>query len=64
MIILPLTIEEFIDKMEWEGGVVGVLQWGGADYFPPELQPMAHAIQRALLEIDEVLDEYENARRS
>jgi hypothetical protein len=39
------TREEFLDKMEWEGGLVDMIGWGGAGCFPPSLREMAKSIE-------------------
>ncbi len=40
------TRQEFIDKMRWEGGVVGMVGWGGPSVFPPSLREMAAQVER------------------
>ena len=40
------TPEEFIDKYEYEGGIDGLLGWGGAGCFPPEIRAEAAEIDR------------------
>jgi hypothetical protein len=41
------TRQEFLDKMHWEGGVAGMVGWGGPSCFPPSLREMAQQIETA-----------------
>lgn len=44
-------MEDFITKVEWEGGLVGLLDWGGPECFPVELQNAAHRLDGVVKEI-------------
>ncbi len=44
------TREQFLDKLEWEGGIEGMISWGGAGCFPPSLRESAETINRAMFE--------------
>jgi hypothetical protein len=39
------TRKTFLTKMEWEGGLVDMIGWGGAGCFPPSLREMARGIE-------------------
>lgn len=39
---------EFLSKMDWEGGVDGLLSYGGAEVFPADLQVSARIAYNAL----------------
>ena len=43
------TRQEFLDKLHCEGGVEGMVAWGGAKCFPPSLRGMAEALETALV---------------
>ena len=53
---MALAWDEFIEKLDWEGGVVGFLEWGGTDAFPVELQPAAKRVEEALQEIEDFIN--------
>lgn len=36
---------ELLQKIDWEGGLSGMIGWGGADAFPEPLRPLATAFQ-------------------
>lgn len=40
------TPEDFIEKYDYEGGLDGMLGWGGPGCFPPELRDAATEIER------------------
>ena len=40
------TRQEFLDKMRWEGGLSGMVGWGGPSVFPPSLREMARGIEK------------------
>jgi hypothetical protein len=42
------TPEEFFEKMGCEGGVDGMLGWGGFGVFPPQVRALAQAAEEAL----------------
>lgn len=37
----------FLHKMDWEGGLDGLIGYGGYTYFPEELQELAKAYEEA-----------------
>lgn len=45
----PRNVEaaDFLSKMDWEGGISGLMGYGGPSYFPEELQELAIAYQEA-----------------
>ncbi len=42
---------EFADKLEWEGGIAGLLEYGGSAAFPEEVREAAHAVEVAIKEL-------------
>lgn len=52
------TPEEFIEKYDSEGGIGGMLAWGGAGCFPPELRNAAEKIDRQMNTIHEWLNNH------
>lgn len=56
------TKEEVWEKQDWEGGVCGLLDWGGADAFEA-LGPEAYAAAKRMVEdvklINRLLNEVE-----
>lgn len=52
----PLEMDEFIDKVEWEGGIEGFLEWGGPDMAPASVRPECRIIAEALEKINETLE--------
>ena len=48
---MELEWDEFIEKMDYEGGIIDMLSWGGSDCFPEEIRPAARDIEQALQEI-------------
>lgn len=38
---------DFLGKMDWEGGLDGLIQYGGASIFPEELQELASEYELA-----------------
>jgi hypothetical protein len=51
------TTESFLEKLDWEGGVEGMLEWGGPSVFPPKLRRSAQSVR-------ELLDAVENMESS
>lgn len=47
-----MSREQFIEKMEWEGSILGVLEWGGSGCFPAAIQGDALIIEEKLAEIE------------
>jgi hypothetical protein len=43
----PAKWKEFADKMEWEGGLTGMLEYGGSKIFPIEVRAEAKAVEAA-----------------
>lgn len=54
------TPEEVWDKADWEGGVEGLLGWGGADAFEA-LGPEAYEAAKRIQEDLEILQDALNA---
>lgn len=50
--------KRFVDKMEWEGGIVGLLEYGGPTEFPDEVIALAEEVQYALTKLERAIDEY------
>jgi hypothetical protein len=48
----------FLNKLEWDGGIIGMLEYGGPECFPPELQEAAAQVEEALKELDRLLEGY------
>lgn len=40
------TRDDFLAKLRWEGGTVGMVSWGGPGCFPPSLREMAREVER------------------
>lgn len=57
-----LEAAEFLCKMDHEGGLVGLLEYGGPDYFPEELQGQASAFATALETFDAAVDAWHSSR--
>lgn len=38
---------EFYQKMDWEGGLDGLMSYGGVDFFPPEVREQARQYEQA-----------------
>ena len=51
------TIESFLEKMEWEGGIGGILSWGGASVFPPCVRAAMTMVEEFVAAIDQMEDE-------
>jgi hypothetical protein len=49
---------EFANKMDWEGGMYDVLEYGGVDIFPEEAREAATAFQEAAGVLRAILDEH------
>lgn len=57
------TIKELYDKAEWEGGICGLIEYGGSEIFSalgPEVLEAARDISRGLNLIEAIFNEYEN----
>lgn len=50
---------DFIQKLEWEGGIVAMLEYGGPEVFPFEAQSAARDLRIALDVIEELIMEHE-----
>lgn len=50
------TIEDFLDKMGCEGGVVDMLEWGAPGCFPPEVREDAQTIDDCLGRMESFFD--------
>lgn len=55
------TVEwnEFLSKLEWEGGVVGIYEWGGVNAFPVEAQSAARDLGIALQTLNEMIEAHD-----
>lgn len=42
------TVEEFLEKMDSEGGVVDMLMWGGSGCFPPDVRDDAITVEQCI----------------
>lgn len=47
--------QEFLDKMDHEGGIVEMLGWGGVRCFPEQLRPDAQIINDAVKRIESII---------
>lgn len=47
---------EFIHKLDWEGGIISMLSYGGAQSFPSEARSAAEIIEDELGFIKEVIE--------
>lgn len=54
------TVQDWLDKMEVEGGVEQLLEWGGMACFPPSLRDAARTMLIGLSEIEEAIEEMDN----
>jgi hypothetical protein len=52
------TPQQFIEKYEWEGGTLEMLEWGGPGCFPPELRAEAAGIEHLNSYINTWLEEH------
>lgn len=52
------TPEEFIEKLDDEGGVGGMISWGGIGCFPPELREAAVKIEEGFAVVSDWLREH------
>lgn len=56
----PVGWGGFLDKLDWEGGIVEMLEYGGPDAFPDELRADATIVRDALRRMEAVIDDQEN----
>lgn len=49
---------DFLSKMDWEGGIDGLLGYGGASIFPEELHGLAVAYEEAHDALRNAIDEW------
>lgn len=49
---------EFLSKMDWEGGIDGLLGYGGAGSFPEDLYDLAVACEKAHNALRNAIDEW------
>lgn len=47
---------DFLGKMDWEGGLYELLQYGGPGYFPEELQELAEDAYLAMRHLNEAIN--------
>lgn len=48
----------FLHKMDWEGGIDGLLGYGGSEVFPEELQELAAVAEKALGSLGRAIDKW------
>lgn len=48
----------FLSKMDWEGGIEGLIGYGGHTYFPVELQELAKAYEKASNTLRRAIDKW------
>lgn len=53
---------EFLSKMDWEGGMDGLLGYGGADIFPEAIRHYAEAYEAAHDALRTAINEWAAAR--
>lgn len=53
---------EFLSKMDWEGGVDGLIGYGGADVFPAEIRHYAEVYEEAHDALREAINAWAAAR--
>lgn len=49
------THDEFLEKMDREGGLLEMLEWGGLGCFPPEIRQYAATIEECIMRMKSVL---------
>lgn len=49
---------EFLSKMDWEGGIDGLIGYGGADVFPEAVREQAEAYERAHDALKEAINDW------
>lgn len=49
---------DFLSKMDWEGGIDGLIQYGGASYFPTELQELAGEYELAYNKLSAAINQW------
>lgn len=59
----PFTAEQveagnFLNKMDWEGGIDGLIGYGGWHYFPEPLQDLAKAYQDAHRALQKAINDW------
>jgi hypothetical protein len=52
------TWDEFLEKMDYEGGICGMMGWGGPGCFPPEIRPQAEALGALLDSMEKAFAEH------
>lgn len=53
-----LEAASFLSKMDWEGGIDGLIGYGGYTYFPEELQELAKTYEQASKELRRAIDKW------
>lgn len=49
---------EFLSKMDWEGGIDGLIGYGGAEVFPAEIRHIAERYEDVLEELRKAVNEW------
>ena len=47
------TLDGFLEKMDSEGGLTGMILWGGPEVFPPAWREMAATTEQLITAIDD-----------
>lgn len=50
------TWKDFLQKMDWEGGIEGLLSYGGPDEFPDELRADATVVYEAMNRMNKAIE--------
>ena len=60
----PEQIEaaDFFHKLDWEGGIDGLMSYGGPSYFPEEVRALAEVYETAFENLQNALTEWGKAR--
>ena len=49
----PWTMDEFLEKLDSEGGLTDMILWGGPGVFPPAWREMAATTEQLITAIDD-----------
>lgn len=53
---------EFLSKMDWEGGLSGLIAYGGSEVFPAELQALAARTEMAIEHLNRAVNDWAAVR--
>lgn len=53
---------DFFHKLDWEGGIDGLMSYGGPEYFPEEVRHLAEVYETALDNLQTAVTEWGKAR--